>query len=139
MRYGPRGKSGKLYSPSLPVFVVRENPVSVFVMLTSAPAAAAPCASVTAPRTAAVVTCARAVKAAQRTSPRTASSEKIARDLHIDSFKFKNRIFIRLPLEEIFAREKEHDIRRKQNCLGLMFSFTPPHNQERTQPLKHYW
>src|SRR6266436_2767212 len=80
--------------------------------MTSAPAIAAPCSSVAVPRTEAVKFCARAAREVPRMSVRTTSSEKITRDLQIDSFTFKNRIFIRLPLEEIFAR-RNHEIRAK--------------------------
>jgi len=52
------------------------------------------------------VFCARAVKAVQRASASTASSEFTARKLPDDSFVFENRIFILLPLEEIFAQKK---------------------------------
>src|SRR5260370_16820569 len=50
-------------------------------MVTSAPAMAAPCSSVTAPRTAAVITCACASNEVQRTSASTASSEPIEHNL----------------------------------------------------------
>jgi len=57
------------------------------------------------PRTAAVVTCARALNALHKTSIKTASNEMITRELLNDSFEFENRIFIRLPFEEIFAQK----------------------------------
>src|SRR5947207_6795353 len=142
MRYGPSGKSGKLYSPSLPVFVLRVNPLSVFVMLTSAPASAAPCSSVTVPRTDAVVTCARAPNALHRTSARPASTTKIERNLPNSLFEFKRSVFIRLPLEEIFARKKRNrKIRSAASFIGLPRShdlFHPNAFSRRTPTLKHY-
>src|ERR1700722_6987916 len=47
----PRGTSGKLYTPSLPVLPEREKPVDGSLIVTSAPGTAAPCSSVTVPRT----------------------------------------------------------------------------------------
>src|SRR5258707_138963 len=131
--YRPSGSSGKLYSPSLPVVTVRLKEVSTFVMVTSAPAIAAPCSSVTVPRTSAVVTCARAPIALQSASASTASSETTTRKLPDDSFVFKNRIFIRLPLEEIFAQKRER-IRIQTNCLGVVISFTPLQTGKTTTP-----
>src|SRR5712692_1815997 len=94
-------------------------------MLTSAPAIAAPCSSETAPRTEAVITCACAVKAVEKTSARTASSETTTRKLMNDSFVFKNRIFIRLPLEEIFARKKRARNPKKNYLPRTHFLFHP--------------
>src|SRR2546427_13235426 len=76
------------------------------------------------PRTEAVITCARAGNAAHRTSARTASSEIITRELPDDSFALKNRIFIRLPLEEIFAR-KESTKSEKKLFASDSFSLSP--------------
>src|SRR5260370_9475245 len=79
--------------------------------MTSAPAIAAPCSSVTVPRIEPVKFCAPAEREVQRMSARTTSSEKITRDLHIDSFTFKNRIFIRLPSRRYFAKERARNPR----------------------------
>src|SRR5258708_3139286 len=110
----------------------------MLVIMTSAPAIAAPCSSVTVPRMEPVKFCARAAREVQRMSARTTSSERITRDLHVDSLAFKNRIFIRLPLEEIFRKKREHEIRANTPCLGLMFYLTPSNIREKPKPLKHY-
>src|SRR4030095_16368642 len=62
------GKSGKLYTPSLPVVVVREKAVDASLTVTSASTTAAPCASVTVPRTEPLTSWARETGALETSS-----------------------------------------------------------------------
>src|SRR6267378_104341 len=109
----------------------------MLVIWTLAPAIAAPCSSVTVPRTEAVMFCARAAREVPRVSARTASSEKITRDLQIDSFTFKNRIFIRLPSRRYLRKKRDHEIRMENKLPRIHFSFTPLHSRKNPTP-KHY-
>src|SRR5258706_6546258 len=110
----------------------------MLVIRTSAPAIAAPCSSVTVPRTEPVKFCARVAREVLRMSARTTSSEKLSRDLHVDSFTFKNRIFIRLPLEEILRKTESTKSARIRLASDSMFYFTPSNIREKPKPLKHY-
>src|SRR5229473_7140732 len=110
----------------------------MLVIMTSAPAIAAPCSSVTVPRMEPVKFFALVAAEVPRMSARTTSSENITRDLHIDSFTFKNRVFIRLPSRRYLRKKRDHEIRAKTRRLGLIFSFTPSHIREKPKPLKHY-
>src|SRR5712664_4597583 len=116
---------GNAYAPSLSVLSLRESPVSTLVIMTSAPAIAAPCSSVTVPRMEALVFCARAAREVPRMSARTTSSEKITRDLQIDSFTFKNRIFIRLPSRRYLRKKRDHEIRMENKLPRIHGPFHP--------------
>src|ERR1700693_4984848 len=108
-------------------------------MVTSAPATAAPCSSVMVPRMEAVTTCARAATEVQRRSATRVSREPIMRHVAFALLEFENRMFMRLPLEEIWVREKQNE-----NCApaaiteNSFFCFTPQQKRKTNQPLRHY-
>src|SRR6266496_2273527 len=114
--------------PSLSDLSLREYPVSASVIVTLAPAIAAPCSSIAVPRTEAVMFCAEAAREVPRMSARTASIETISRDLPIDSFAFEKRIFMRLPLEEDLREKtrKERELCVEKACKGLIFLLPRP-------------
>src|SRR5262249_11752357 len=113
---------------SAPNLVEQKKPISTLVMLTSAPTSAAPCSSMTAPRTAAVVTYACVATTLQRISTATQNKETSTRVPPNDCCKLENRIFIRLPLRgKICSRFHEHEIFASTNS-QKMHTPRPPHH-----------
>jgi len=79
--------------------------------MTSAPAIAAPCSSVTVPPNRTSKVCARAAREVQRMSARTTSSEKITSRFAYRFIYIQKSNLHSFTLEEIFAKERARNPR----------------------------